>query len=250
MEEFNFDFIERRNEIFNNEDNKEEKVIKMLKDCLVYFDQRLKYYFDNSPIANEELRSMSVPILMMIEELLEEQKRKWTDIDFSGSGGYSFVYRLGDRIFKVGKERKNIEIPNSDKILQPLVRKKMNGFGFELFIEITNRVELIEKDDEDDEELYQFWKEFRDEGIIWTDPSYSNLGILLTDNIQEPYNPDPEILGLIGSPKRIRHKGEWVLIDTDYLYRENTKSKKMRVGRLEKFNKFCKRYNKERALER
>ncbi len=38
MEEFNFDLIERRNEIFNNEDNKEEKVIKMLKDCLVYFD--------------------------------------------------------------------------------------------------------------------------------------------------------------------------------------------------------------------
>lgn len=64
-------------------------------------------------------------IATMVDELVKSENKRYIDIDEIGSGSISNVYKIGEKIIKVGEKRRTYEIPNHSRILQPLVRENM-----------------------------------------------------------------------------------------------------------------------------
>ena len=130
---------------------------------------------------------------------------------------------------KVGKERNSYKIPYHKRILQPLIRVDLSEFSK------TNKgtLEVAEKVDTNikvsEEELYEIYKELRDNGIIWTDTKQRNVGKLLKDNRRYwnkslgqskkavGYREDEEF----DLNEEVLRKGELVILDSDYIFLEN-----------------------------
>lgn len=165
----------------------------------------------------------------MVEELLVDQNARMVDIEKGRRGGYSQVYHIGEKVLKIGQPRETYKIPNHPRILQPLTRTNLldERDGNKVFacVEISDRADQLEgEEDLQVEKLYQLYKELRDDGIIWTDARFKNVGKLRQDNIPklngENMNVDPQAVGMDKEIKERRLKaGDWVIFDLDYLYK-------------------------------
>lgn len=184
--------------------------------------------------AKQQLISDYIPtVTRMIEELLVDQDTRMVDIQRTGRGTYSKVYEIGEKVLKIGKPRETYNIPNHPRILQPLTRTNLidERDGNKIFAcaEISDRVDKLSEEDMQVEKLYQVYKELRDDGIIWTDARFSNVGKLRRRNIPklngEEMDVDPVAVGMDKEIKgRVLEVGEWVVIDTDFIYRERDSS--------------------------
>lgn len=171
-----------------------------------------------------------------------------------GNGEFSFVYKIGDKILKVGSPRGEFKMPNHRRILQPLARKAFrNRLGKTMAcVEISEEVDTnIEQ--KDPEELYKLWKELRDEGVIWTDVTWENVGRLKKKNIPslngEEMYVEPEAAGFKNKYKgKPLEKGELVILDTDFIFEEN--SPYLRWFNFGYAKSFEDRYKKENALNK
>lgn len=161
----------------------------------------------------------------IVDEIAKNENTDISELEYIGTGSLTSVYKLGNKVIKFGKNRLTDKIPYHKRILQPLIRRKvLSGFR-NLYIEISG---YIKPDNSiTDEDAYLIYKELRDDGIIWLDAKRENLGRLEKDNIahfNEPLYVKNETVGYI--PETLRQdkplqKGELVIIDTDYLFREN-----------------------------
>lgn len=203
-------------------------------------------------------------IARIIYELQREQNARMVDIERIGRGGYSKVYQIGEKVLKIGKPRETYKIPNHPRILQPLTRTNLiderhdnKAFGC---IEISDRVDMLcnskeqeqalEGNEEAVEKLYQIYKELRDDGIIWTDVRFANVGKLRKRNVPEldgeEMDVDPEAVGMDKSVKgKVLEVGEWVIIDTDYIGREED-NKSIAYSKKSYFKEFERRWYQER----
>ncbi len=164
----------------------------------------------------------------MIKELLKSENSKWIEIEKINIGSYSDVYRIKDKILKIGDIRASYEIPNHTRILQPLVRinfinEKRNNEPFAC-VEIADRIETVAETEENLEKLYEVFADLRESGIIWTDAVFENVGILSKPNMPslngQEINVAPNAIGFSGEKKgRKLNKGDMVILDTDYLYK-------------------------------
>lgn len=178
----------------------------------------------------QQLISDYIPtVTRIIEELLTEQNARMIDIERIGRGGYSRAYQIGEKVLKIGRTRETYQIPNHPRILQPLTRTNLiderNGNKPFACIEISDRVDELSNEERHLEELYQVYKELREAGIIWTDAKYSNVGKLRRPNMPslngEKMNVDPVAVGMDKEVNGdILQEGEWVILDTDFIYRE------------------------------
>ncbi len=217
-------------------------------------------------------------IEIFYKELLKRQPNmKYTDIEHLGMGKFSSVYGVGDFVVKIGDGRQTPYLKYNRRILQPLLRQEITGkfpyieekekqdyecYG--TFVEIQNKVDTNWYDGLSQEkifdELYKIYKEFREQGVIWTDISERNVGRLLKRNTTnfpietlkgkivngDPvYNKEGEIIGykvansaeleetmeeMIASDNATGitdrreepplEAGELVLLDVDYLFPE------------------------------
>ena len=140
-------------------------------------------------------------------------------------GDFSNIYKIGNKILKVGAPRGEFKIPNHRRILQPIVRKSFkdeNGDSLAC-VEITQRVDTDIQESINKEDVYEVWKELRDAGIIWTDATIENVGRLLSRNVPtlhgEEMYVEPESAGLIGKNNgNPLERGQLVVIDTDYVF--------------------------------
>ena len=215
------------------EEHLERRQVEVARELLLGY--RNKYNELNTASGTCEWRKEAYDdyddtISIMIKELLQSENVKWLDIESLESGAYSDVYKIGDKVLKIGRPREVFEIPNHPRILQPLTRINLldtydNDIAFAC-VEITDVVESLKEDEyEDDELLYQIYKELRDDGIIWTDPGYRNLGILKRPNVPslngEVMDVAPNSVGFSNDIKgeSVLEAGEIVIIDTDFLYR-------------------------------
>lgn len=145
-------------------------------------------------------------------------------------------------------------MPNHRRILQPLARKAFrNRLGKTMAcVEISEEVDTnIEQ--KDPEELYKLWKELRDEGVIWTDVTWENVGRLKKKNIPslngEEMYVEPEAAGFKNKYKgKPLEKGELVILDTDFIFEEN--SPYLRWFNFGYAKSFEDRYKKENALDK
>ena len=213
----------------------------------------------------QQLISDYIPTIdRIIYELQREQNVRMVDIEKIGRGGYSKVYQIGEKVLKIGKPRETYKIPNHPRILQPLTRTNLIDerdnnkiFGC---IEVSDRVDMLcnskeqekalEENEEAVEKLYQIYKELRDDGIIWTDVRFANVGKLRKRNVPkldgEEMDVDPEAVGMDKSVKgKVLEVGEWVIIDTDYIWREED-NKSMAYSKKSYFKEFERRWHQER----
>ncbi len=172
-------------------------------------------------------------ILNIFEELKRSEHVEWKDIiEYKRDRRYSNVYKIGNKVLRIGGPKKTFTIPNHRRILQPLTRTNLidelhNESAFAC-IEVTNRVKRVTKDECSLDELYSIYKELRDSGIIWADAQYENVGRLIYPNSQTHYLNDekinvvPTAVGFKDDkPIEELPSGSIVLKDTDYLYSEN-----------------------------
>ena len=162
-------------------------------------------------------------LTMIFEEIAQNEMADVSDVEYIGKGDHSNVYKLGNKVIKLGERRLTNKIPYHRRILQPLLRRKIKNK--DLYIEIS---EYVESDISiTDEDAYLIYKELRNDGIIWLDAKMENLGRLKKDNVihlKEPLYVKKESVGYIEETIKEEeplHKGDLVIIDTDYLYKEN-----------------------------
>lgn len=190
------------------------------------YNRRISYYRGIHQLIDDYTDT----ILMVIQELLESEQARWIDISSLGSGSFSNVYQIGDKVLKIGANRGTYNMPNHTRILQPLTRtslidEKNNNNPFAV-VEIADRVDKLKPDDYTEENLYMIYKELREDGIIWTDARFDNIGILRKPNRPNLHGKDiyisPNSVGFIGEIKgKEINEGDFVIIDTDYIYRED-----------------------------
>lgn len=184
-------------------------------------------------ITIKDLNDYSLTLQILFREILKSEGKKFCDVEMIGEGGFSQIFKVGDKVIKVGAPRKTYNIPNHRRIIQPLARVNLTNQYQESIgtIEVTDEVDTsrgalskITKED-----LYRIYKELRDDGIIWTDPKINNLGILKRKNVPtirgKHFQVSPISAGFINELKEIKplNKGDIVIVDTDYLYLQGQK---------------------------
>lgn len=161
-------------------------------------------------------------IVGVVDEILDCENLDYMDIQLLHGGSYSDVLKIGNKVLKLGRSRISYQIPFDKVILQPIIRVDLSKISdlplvLEVMENVSTDIHLS------DEELYQFYVELRDRGIIFADIKNDNLGILLKDN-QVHWNKaislENENRGIEGSPSSILKSGSVVILDTDYLYAE------------------------------
>lgn len=184
--------------------------------------------YDEKKTNNQEFKSSckenSQLVATILEELLESENKSPIDIEWvKDKGAYSRVYIIGQKVLKIGHPRATYKIPNHRRILQPELRIELKKHKYERFacVEVQDYVETPPKEI-DREQLYQLYKELREDGIICADLRYDNVGRLLKDNkpnlCGEELHVEPYTAGLIGSANEVLKKGELVVIDLDHIY--------------------------------
>lgn len=178
-------------------------------------------------ISDKEKEILENILGMMIDEIRKKENIRLVDIKKVLGGNYSNVVIIGDKVLKVGTERMKFNIPNNKYILTPIIRKDLTNISSIPFVvEISERVDT--NVNLTDEELYQFYRKLRMDGIIWTDIKNDNIGILLKDNIVHYDNVslDNSAKGIAGADFEPLKKGEYVIIDTDFIYDEDDENVK------------------------
>ena len=244
------------------------------KKILVSFDYKLKYneeindYIDTNPdliireiaIFND---TISVDVIekekytsflkQLIEEILQNEKLNYHDIEYLDSGYYSKVYKIGDKVLKIGNERKKFNIPFNKRFLKPLYRQNISSLDGKKTLFCIEITECVDTNDITDDDVYKVYKELRDEGLIWTDCKRSNLGRLKKDNkiyFDGITSVSKNSTGYLDDNDEILKKGELVIIDNDYIFPE-TEFFDLYDGdysslAFEIFKKYENRYNKEK----
>lgn len=182
-----------------------------------------------SRMANVEHKFIDSTILFglttIVDEIANNENVDISDVEYIATGNFTNVYKLGNKAIKFGKNRLTDKIPYHKRILQPLIRRKVLSGINDLYIEIS---EYVQTDSSiTDEDAYLVYKELRNDGIIWVDAKRENLGKLEKDNIahfNETLYVKNETVGYI--PETLHEneplqKGDLVIIDTDFLFREN-----------------------------
>ena len=120
-------------------------------------------------------------VRLLVEELVLKENVHLHDIKHIATGGYSNVLQVGSKILKLGKKRKNFSIKNNKRFLAGF-RGEIKSLYFDDVILTYEITETVDTEHIVNINLYELYKELRDEGLIWTDCNKENVGILLKDN--------------------------------------------------------------------
>lgn len=225
LETFNIDKLILLNyKIKLNKENK-NKLNNIFNENIICFIDAL---FNHNLIyicEEEKAKNKVIDIIrLIIDELIVSENVNLADIKKLQSGSYSKVIQIGNKILKVGIERKTFNIPNSKYILKPIIRKNLREISsIPVVIEVSEKVDTNVKLDND--KLYEFYEKLRNNGIIYGDLKNENIGILLKDN-KIYYNNisyDYKNRGFLNDCYDILEKGNIVIIDLDYIYLEDDK---------------------------
>lgn len=204
---------------FNDYINK--KPDKLILEMII--DGFQKEFFEiNWILEKEKVFDM---IKIILTELLFNENLNYSDIEFLSSGEYSQVYSIGSKALKLGKQREKFLIDNNKRFLKPLLRTEITR-NKEVIgcIEITEKVDTNNITQKDAQFIYN---ELRDNGDIWTDCGPHNLGRLLKKNEVHFKNLDP-VIGAVNYKtecEEVLEAGELVIIDNDYIFKEDELSK-------------------------
>lgn len=198
-------------------------------------------------------------VRLLVEELVFRENIYFHDIKHIAMGGYSNVLQLGSKILKLGKKRKNFSIKNNKRFLAGF-RGEIKSFYFDDVILTYEITEVVDTKHNENINLYELYKELRDEKLIWTDCYKDNVGILLKDN--KVYYKDIDYIdknatGYTSENKEILKKGDVVILDNDYIFTidefqrlfNNNKSLEANISSVPSIAKFELRYQLDKVNE-
>lgn len=191
-----------------------------------HYDKDLAHKMSyDRPIHEVPLEKRKAFIDMIMRLFDEVCKNENVPVNYIGAlyyGTTATVFKVGNKVIKLGGYRYTSIIPNNPYIIKPLLRRHMSPDGSDigLFIEVTERVEEVYATEE---EMYRLYANLRDMGIEWADVKPQNVGRLLKDNVihwNGTLNPSPETTmldgELTGEPLKT---GDLVILDSDLIYR-------------------------------
>ena len=198
-------------------------------------------------------------VKLLVEELASRENVHLHDIKHIATGGYSNVLQVGSKILKLGKKRKNFSIKNNKRFLAGF-RGEIKSLYFDDVILTYEITEVVDTKHNGNINLYELYKELRDEDLIWTDCNKDNVGILLKDN--KVYYKDIDFVdknatGYTSENKEILKKGDVVILDNDYIFTidefqrlfNNNKSLEGNIGSVPSIAKFEFQYQIDKAIE-
>ena len=177
-------------------------------------------------------------------------------------GCYSKTFRINSRVVKVGHGRDIKELPQSNRILYPYFKGNVGAD----YVEVNDYIENVRKVDpdrgiteEDFEDIYEIYKDVRDEGLIWVDAWADNFGTVTpeqlaasekrkTDLTDKGIIPNP---GYVGGPAKNK-----LIIDLDFIvfeddeYNYNKLKDNMDVCKQMVLENLERRYQEEKAKEK
>lgn len=234
-------------------------------DAFEFVDEVFKGY-EHLGIWKDKIARITISTL--VQELCQHENIEINDIEFAGSGAFSFNVKIGDFVLKLAENAgKRANIPHHKRFLKPIVRQQNNEEGkrdiADIFLEVQNVVDTKWYDglseDEIKEQLYIIYRELRDDDIIWTDIKPENVGRLLKPNKENFEMKVPNengeyetvelkssnyTIGFTGEePDEILGPGELVIIDLDFIY---GKEDECFVPKVSYFNEFEERYQNEK----
>lgn len=106
----------------------------------------------------------------LIKNVALDENVDMLDIKLIGYGAFFNVYRLGNKVIKVGYNRQCKTIPDSNRLLIPDIRKKVGS----VFVEVNDYIECI--GDASKEEMYKVYEDERVQNLKWLDPMEGNAG--------------------------------------------------------------------------
>lgn len=141
------------------------------------------------------LDEYSEKLLSLMNKVLQDEQVQMIDINELGRGSYSKVLQIGEKVLKVGAPREIGQIPKHPRILQPLLETNFMDSKNQVFacIELSTKAEKLKEEDYQEDKLYELYQYLRDDGIIWTDVKFENIGKI---------------------------DGKLVVIDRDFIYKE------------------------------
>ena len=198
------------------ENNKEEVVKEILKNSIMGSGK----YLGKWNLIKDEIESYIPTIKIIIDELLQQENKRWIDISVLERGYYVTAFEIGNKVLKIGTTDGKYEVSNHRRILQPLARFRF-GKNKGCALEIQEKVETGRFPID---ELYKVYKELRDDGILATDFKPQNVGRLTKPNIVHFDGIDSVAPEAIGFDKEIESdkvlpKGELVLFDLGYIFK-------------------------------
>ena len=186
-------------------------------------------------------------IANLFEETAKNEGLTLFDIKKIDYGSYSTIYRIGSKIIKIGYRRRIDEIVDNNRILLPDTLLKIHSN----IIEITDFIDG--KSNFSTEEIYEVYKELRDQGVVWLDPTKDNLKRIDEENLkkQEKKSESRDKYPFIKNRKfrnRQLRTNDLVIIDLDHMVDENDRvsiyeaTEYLREDILSTREKFEKRY--------
>lgn len=171
-----------------------------------------------------------------IEDIMKHEGVSYDELRLIGEGSTSTNVKIGEYVLKIGHSRRTSVIKNHERILQPVIRREIptGEEGEGLFLEVQNFVEAdwYKKIPSQDifRVLYAVYKDLRDAGLVWTDVKMSNVGRLIKDNRvtyttnvggeDRTLEPMEAAVNLRGDVGKVLKAGEYVIIDSDYIFDE------------------------------
>ena len=189
----------------------------------------------------------------LVKNVVEEENASIFDIRKVDYGGYSKIYKINDKIIKVGYKRECEKIINNNRLLIP----EFKGLIGADYVEITDY--LSDKDNIGDEDVYNVYKDLRNQGLIWLDPTVKNLARLSKKALLNQYINKKNIdnLDIIENPNYIEPNlsiGDLVIIDLDHIIFDFDIEKKKKIESslnefvVGKIKKYEARYEKENKV--
>jgi hypothetical protein len=104
---------------------------------------------------------------------------KTNQINFINRSRFSCVFKIGQKVFKIGYPKILYEYPKCDAIVDSIIRKQYKKENKSIiFVEVQPLMENNFSEcslQELDQIIYQLWKHFRTIGIVWYDPKIENV---------------------------------------------------------------------------
>lgn len=190
-------------------------------------------------------------IKTIIKELVSYENINLHDIELFKKGAFSTVFKIGDKVLKIGRRREIFAQRNHRLFLKPLYRDEIldkNGVDLLFCIEIT---EFVDTTNITKEDVYKLYKELRLDGLIWTDCREFNVGRLIKDNkiyFDGINYVDKNSTGYYDDNDEVLKKGDLVIIDNDFIFEEDQFLSVCLMAPCENHYEFENRYINERSL--
>lgn len=182
----------------------------------------------NEEFISQTKKSKGASVLDLVSAIIEDLYDKNADIRFVGRGSFSIVFKIGDRVLKLGYDRFNEpEQTYHPRMLMPHFRR---CFSDGCKIEIFNYVDVKDIPKELPLNIYKIMEA---DNYEWTDPKKENLGRLLKDN-DWPEWLKSDTLDIMGIRSRFSRSelearkmkaGDYGIVDFQHVYTDDDENK-------------------------